>query len=292
MANITAAQVKALRDKTSAGIMDAKKALVEAQGDLNKAIDLLKERGVAKAAKKADRVAAEGMTYVAESGNSAAIIEMNSETDFVASNEQFLDLLHLTAETILKNSPKDLQSALALKTNGGTLNDQIVQTSAHTGEKISLRRFEIVKKNDDEFFGTYSHLGGQISVITLIKGGDVQTAKDIAMHVAAIAPKYIDRNDVPSEIVDHEKSIQLKADDLQGKPDKIKAKIVEGRLGKFLDELAISNQPFVKDDSLTVSQFLKQKKAQLIKFVRYQVGEGIEKKESNLAEEVAKQING
>ncbi|MFT9266855.1 translation elongation factor Ts [Oenococcus sp.] len=292
MAQITAAQVKELREKTSAGIMDAKKALVQADGDMTKAIDLLKERGVAKAAKKADRVAAEGMTYVAEEDNRSAIVELNSETDFVASNDQFLALLHTVAATILKNKPADLKTALALPLNGGTLNDEIVQTSAHTGEKITLRRFSLIEKKDDEVFGNYSHLGGQISVIALLKGGNAAVAKDIAMHIAAIAPKYLSREDVPSEVVEHEKAIQMKADDLGSKPDSIKEKIVEGRLGKFLDELALLNQPFVKGDGETVAEYLKQQGAQVESFVRYQVGEGIEKQETSLAEEIAKQING
>ncbi len=292
MAKITAALVKELRDKTSAGIMDAKKALVEADGDMTKAIDVLKERGVAKAAKKADRVAAEGMTDVLEDGNRAVIIELNSETDFVATNEQFLDLLHLTAKVILANKPADLKAALALTIDGGTLNDTIVQTSAHTGEKITLRRFAIVEKTDSQVFGSYSHMGGQISVITLLNGGDQSVAKDVAMHIAAIAPKYLSRSDVPAEIVEHEKETQLKADDIANKPDNIKEKIVEGRLGKFLDELALLNQPFVKGDGESVAEYLKTKDATIQSFVRYQVGEGIEKQESNLAEEVAKQING
>ncbi|EHN59555.1 translation elongation factor Ts [Oenococcus kitaharae] len=292
MAQITAAQVKELREKTSAGIMDAKKALVQADGDMAKAIDLLKERGVAKAAKKADRVAAEGMTYVAEEGNRSVIVELNSETDFVASNDQFLALLHTVASTILKNKPADLKAALALPVDDGTLNDEIVQTSAHTGEKITLRRFSLIEKKDDEVFGNYSHLGGQISVIALLKGGNAAVAKDIAMHIAAIAPKYLSREDVPSEVVEHEKAIQMKADDLGGKPDSIKEKIVEGRLGKFLDELALLNQPFVKGDGETVAEYLKQQGAQVESFVRYQVGEGIEKQETSLAEEIAKQING
>ncbi|MDV7686153.1 translation elongation factor Ts [Oenococcus oeni] len=292
MAQITAALVKELREKTSAGIMDAKKALVETNGNMEKAIDVLKERGVAKAAKKADRVAAEGMTDVIEAGNTAAIIELNSETDFVASNEKFLDLLHLTAKVILEHKPADLKAALAIPVEEGTLNDQIVQTSAHTGEKITLRRFNVVEKNDNQTFGVYSHMGGQISVITVLENSDSTTAKDIAMHIAAIAPKYLSREDVPKDVVEHEKSIQMKADDLGNKPDNIKEKIVEGRLGKFLDELALLNQPFVKGEGESVAEYLKKQGATIKSFIRYQVGEGIEKQESNLADEVAKQING
>jgi elongation factor Ts len=293
MAEVTASMVKELREKTSAGMMDAKKALVEAQGDMDKAIDLLRERGVKKAAKKADRVAAEGMTYVATNGNIGTIIELNSETDYVATNENFNSLLKLVADTILANKPVDLQSALAIKLDNGTsLEDEIVQTSANTGEKITFRRFELIEKNDDQLFGAYSHQGGSVSTLVLLNGGNNEVAKDVAMHAAAMAPQYASRQDIPEEVVAHEKEVQSNADDLVGKPEDIKAKIIEGRITKTLADISLLDQSFVKGNGETVGEYLKQNNATVVKFVRYQVGEGIEKQVTNLAEEVAKQING
>ncbi|ADG39783.1 translation elongation factor Ts [Leuconostoc kimchii] len=288
---ITAAQVKELRDKTSVGMMDAKKALVESDGDLDKAIDLLREKGMAKAAKKGDRVAAEGMTYVAVSGNKAAIIELNSETDFVAGNAEFNDLLKAVANTIVEFSPKDVEAALALEVEAGqTLNDKIIGTTQITGEKITLRRFTVVEKSDTENFGAYSHLAGSISSLVVVDGASSEAARDIAMHVAAIAPKYVSDDEVPAEVVEKEKSVQLASEDLAGKPDNIKEKMVEGRIKKFLAEISLLDQAFVKNGDQTVAQFIASQNGTVKSFVRYQVGDGIEKKVTDLAEEVAKQL--
>ncbi|MBZ5963487.1 elongation factor Ts [Leuconostoc gelidum subsp. gelidum] len=288
---ITAAQVKELRDKTSVGMMDAKKALVEADGDLEKAIDLLREKGMAKAAKKGDRVAAEGMTYVAVAGNKAAIIELNSETDFVAGNAEFNDLLKTVANTIVEFAPADVESALALEVEAGqTLNDKIVGTTQITGEKITLRRFTVVEKSESENFGAYSHLAGSISSLVVVEGASETAAKDIAMHVAAIAPQYVSDNEVPTEVVDREKAVQLASEDLAGKPDNIKEKMVEGRIKKFLAEISLLDQAFVKNGDQTVAQFIAAQNGSVKSFVRYQVGDGIEKKVTDLAEEVAKQL--
>ena len=288
---ITAAQVKELRDKTSVGMMDAKKALVESDGDLDKAIDLLREKGMAKAAKKGDRVAAEGMTYVAVSGNKAAIIELNSETDFVAGNAEFNDLLKAVANTIVEFSPKDVEAALALEVEAGqTLNDKIIGTTQITGEKITLRRFTVVEKSDTENFGAYSHLAGSISSLVVVNGASSEAARDIAMHVAAIAPKYVSDDEVPAEVVEKEKSVQLASEDLAGKPDNIKEKMVEGRIKKFLAEISLLDQAFVKNGDQTVAQFIASQNGTVKSFVRYQVGDGIEKKVTDLAEEVAKQL--
>ncbi|MBZ6013775.1 elongation factor Ts [Leuconostoc gelidum subsp. gelidum] len=288
---ITAAQVKELRDKTSVGMMDAKKALVEADGDLEKAIDLLREKGMAKAAKKGDRVAAEGMTYVAVAGNKAAIIELNSETDFVAGNAEFNDLLKAVANTIVEFAPADVESALALEVEAGqTLNDKIVGTTQITGEKITLRRFTVVEKSESENFGAYSHLAGSISSLVVVQGASETAAKDIAMHVAAIAPQYVSDNEVPTEVVDREKAVQLASEDLAGKPDNIKEKMVEGRIKKFLAEISLLDQAFVKNGDQTVAQFIAAQNGSVKSFVRYQVGDGIEKKVTDLAEEVAKQL--
>jgi len=288
---ITAAQVKELRDKTSVGMMDAKKALVEAEGDLDKAIDLLREKGMAKAAKKGDRVAAEGMTHVAVQGNKAAIIELNSETDFVAGNAEFNDLLKCVADTIVEFAPADVEAALALEVESGqTLNDKIIGTTQITGEKITLRRFELVTKSDSENFGAYSHLAGSISALVVVDGASEEAAKDIAMHVAAIAPQYVSDSEVPAEVVDKEKEVQLASEDLAGKPDNIKEKMVEGRIKKFLAEISLLDQAFVKNGDQTVAQFIESKNGSVKSFVRYQVGDGIEKTVTDLAEEVAKQL--
>ena len=288
---ITAAQVKELRDKTSVGMMDAKKALVEADGDLDKAIDLLREKGMAKAAKKGDRIAAEGMTYVAVKGNKAAIIELNSETDFVAGNAEFNDLLKTVANTIVENAPADVEAALALEVEAGqTLNEKIIGTTQITGEKITLRRFTVVEKADSENFGAYSHLAGSISALVVVEGASEEAAKDIAMHVAAIAPQYVSDADVPAEVVEKEKSVQLASEDLAGKPDNIKEKMVDGRIKKFLAEISLLDQAFVKNGDQTVAEFIASQNGSVKSFVRYQVGDGIEKKVTDLAEEVAKQL--
>lgn len=288
---ITAAQVKELRDKTSVGMMDAKKALVEADGDLDKAIDLLREKGMAKAAKKGDRVAAEGMTAVAVKGNRAAIVELNSETDFVAGNAEFNELLNAVANTIVEFAPADVEAALALEVQEGqTLNDKIIGTTQITGEKITLRRFSVVEKSDSENFGSYSHLAGSISALVVVEGASEEAAKDIAMHVAAIAPQFVSDDQVPADVVAKEKEVQLASEDLDGKPDNIKERMVEGRIKKFLAEISLLDQPFVKNGDQTVAQFIASQNGSVKSFVRYQVGDGIEKQVTDLAEEVAKQL--
>ena len=288
---ITAAQVKELRDKTSVGMMDAKKALVEADGNIDKAIDLLREKGMAMAAKKGDRVAAEGMTYVAQNDTHAAIVELNSETDFVAGNAEFNALLKQVAQAVLAANPASVEDALALEVEAGkTLNDVIIHTTQITGEKSTLRRFAVVAKEADQVFGTYAHMGGSISALVVLSGADADTAKDIAMHVAAIAPQYVSEADVPSEAVAHEKDVQMNSEDLAGKPDNIKEKMVAGRVKKFLADITLLDQSFVKSGDQTVAEFVASKNGSVVSFVRYQVGEGIEKKITNLADEVAAQL--
>ena len=288
---ITAKQVKSLRDKTGVGMMDAKKALVEADGDEAKALDILREKGIAKAAKKSDRVAADGSTSVYVDGNRAAIIELNSETDFVASNDNFKNLLNTIAEAIAKNNPSTVDDVLKLKDGeGNTINDDIILTTQVTGEKISLRRFKVVEKTDDQVFGSYIHMGGAIAALVVLDGNDAEAAKDVAMHVAAINPEYRDRNDVPADKLNHEKEVLANEDDLNGKPDNIKEKIIEGRLNKWLSEISLNDQPFVKDTDQTVSQYLDSKNCKLASFIRYQVGEGIEKKDDDFVSEVMNQI--
>ncbi|WEV55080.1 translation elongation factor Ts [Leuconostocaceae bacterium ESL0723] len=289
---VTAKLVKELRDKTSVGMMDAKKALVEADGDIEKAIDLLREKGMAKAAKKGDRVAAEGMTFVTTDGDRAAIVELNSETDFVAGNAEFNDLLRTVTDTILLEEPADIEAALALKVPGTdqTINDQIVNTTQITGEKITLRRFAVVNKDDSENFGAYTHMAGSISALVVLEGGDPETAKEVAMHVAAIAPQYVSDDEVPADVVAKEKEVQLASEDLAGKPDNIKEKMVQGRLKKFLADITLLDQPFIKNGDQTVAQYMASKNAKVKLFIRYQVGEGLEKQVTDLADEVAKQL--
>lgn len=287
---ITAAQVKELREKTGAGMMDAKKALVETDGDMEKAVDVLREKGVAKAAKKSDRIAAEGLAEVLVDGNKAILVEMNSETDFVATNDKFTTLMDQVATAILANEPADLEAALALPLGDSTVAGEITNLTAVIGEKISLRRFEIVKKTDDDHFGCYKHNGGAIVALVTLHGADDETARDIAMHVAAINPKYTTREDVPADVLAHETEVVTEETKNEGKPENIIPRIVEGRINKFLSEISLVDQEFVKDPDLTVGKFVEQKNGSVANFVRFEVGEGIEKKEDNFAEEVMSQI--
>ena len=292
MAQITASLVKELRERTGAGMMDCKKALTQTDGDIEAAIDYLRENGIAKAAKKADRIAAEGLSYIEVKGNKAVILEINSETDFVAKNEKFIALVKNVAEAILAAEPKTLEEALQVEAQGGTVEAVINEGIATIGEKLSLRRFEVVSKTDADAFGAYSHMGGRIGVLTLVEGStDEEAAKDVAMHIAALAPKYLDESEVPADVLEHEKKVLTEQALNEGKPANIVEKMIVGRINKFLEEITVVNQKFVKDDSFTVEKFLASKGGKLAKFVRYEVGEGIEKKEDNFAEEVMSQVN-
>ncbi|GEL12623.1 elongation factor Ts [Lapidilactobacillus concavus DSM 17758] len=290
MAKITAAQVKELREKTSVGMMDAKKALVAADGDMEKAIDVLREKGIAKAAKKNDRVAAEGLAQIAIDGNEAAVVEVNSETDFVASNDKFTSLVDEIAKAVAANKPANNDDVLALSVDGQTLQEKITALTAVIGEKISFRRFQILAKTDSQAFGSYLHNGGAIAALVLLEGADEETARDVAMHVAAINPKYVSRENVPSEVLDHEREVLTEETKNEGKPEKIVPKIVEGRLNKFLSEISLEDQEFVKDPDQTVGQYVASKGGKLVNFVRFEVGEGIEKQADNFVEEVMSQI--
>ncbi|WP_439001653.1 translation elongation factor Ts [Pediococcus damnosus] len=290
MASISASQVKELRDKIGVGMMDAKKALVASDGDMDKAIDLLREKGIAKAEKKSSRITAEGLADVEIHDDQAAIAEVNSETDFVASNDQFIDLVKGITAQLALNTPKTVEDALALKTTKGTINDDIVETTQVTGEKITLRRFDAIKKTADQHFGAYLHMGGKIATLVVLDGADDDTAKDIAMHVAAINPKYVNRDQVPSEVLDHEREVLTKEAEEEGKPAKIIAKMVEGRLNKFLAEISLDDQDFVKDPDQTVAKYVASKGGKVKSFIRYEVGEGIEKKNVDFAEEVKKEM--
>ncbi|HWJ78306.1 MAG TPA: translation elongation factor Ts [Niallia sp.] len=290
---VTAQMVKELREKTGAGMMDCKKALTETNGDLDKAIDFLREKGMASAAKKADRVAAEGTTYVAVEGNEAVILEVNSETDFVAKNEGFQALVKELATHLLASKPASIEEATASEiTSGTTVEAHINSAIAKIGEKLSLRRFEVKTKTDNDAFGAYLHMGGRIGVLTVLEGTtDEVAAKDVAMHIAALNPKYVSRDQVSAEEVAHEKEVLTQQALNEGKPAKIVEKMVEGRLGKYFEDVCVLDQSFVKNPDQKVRQFVESKGATLREFVRYEVGEGIEKREDNFAEEVMNQVN-
>lgn len=289
---ITAAQVKELRELTGAGMMDCKKALTECEGDTKKAIDWLREKGIAKAAKKEGRIAAEGLAKILIEGNKAVVLEVNSETDFVAKNDRFLALLDEAAKTIFNSNAKTVEEALALPTAEGTLNDSFIAAVAIIGEKITLRRFEIVEKSDDELFGSYTHQGGRIVAVTVVKGtADAQVAKNMAMQVASMNPTYVSRDEMPQEVVAHEREVQegIMANDpsLANKPEKVKAGIIEGRVSKSLQDMCLVDQEYFLDSNLKCGQYLKENNAEVVKFVKYIVGEGIEKKQDDFAAEVA-----
>lgn len=292
---VTAQLVKELREKTGAGMLDCKKALEETAGDLAKAVDWLREQGIAKSTKKAGRIAAEGLSKAISVGNRACIVEVNSETDFVAKNEQFIELIDTTLNTIINSNVSTLEEALALTVDGETLEDKFISATATIGEKIVLRRFEVIEKTDSDVFGLYIHMGGKISVVTVCKDSDnAQVAKDMAMQVASMNPPYISREYMSEEFINHEKEIQLEIlrnDETQAnKPANVLEKIVEGRLSKALQDLSLVDQIYFKEPSMKCGEYLKQNNTSVIKFVRYEVGEGIEKREENFAEEVAKQI--
>ncbi|SES75930.1 translation elongation factor Ts (EF-Ts) [Oceanobacillus limi] len=290
---ITAKMVKELREKTGAGMMDCKKALTETDGDLDQAIDYLREKGIAKAAKKADRIAAEGSTYIEVEGNTAAILEVNCETDFVTKNDQFKNLLSDLGKHLVNQKPTTVEEALQqpLHGDGDTVETYINSAIAKIGEKISLRRFTVLTKTDNDSFGAYLHMGGRIGVLTLLEGTtDESVAKDVAMHAAAVNPKYVSRDAVSEEEVAHEREV-LKTQALnEGKPENIVEKMVEGRLGKFFEEICLLEQNFVKDPDQKVKKFVADKGATVNTFVRYEVGEGMEKREENFAEEVMSQV--
>ncbi|KAF1303841.1 MULTISPECIES: translation elongation factor Ts [Enterococcus] len=291
MADVTAKMVKELRDMTGVGMMDAKRALVEVEGDMEKAVDLLREKGMAKAAKKSDRIAAEGLAAVAVKGNVASIVEINSETDFVSKNEMFQDLVKEVAELIAEHKPADMEAAMKLETAKGTIEATMIEATQVIGEKISFRRFEVVEKEDNAAFGGYLHMGGRIAVLTVLEGTtDDSVAKDVAMHVAAINPRYVNEKEIPAAELEHEKAVLTEQALNEGKPAKIVEKMVEGRLSKFKAEIALVDQPFVKDPDMTVEKYVASKGATVKSFVRFEVGEGIEKREDNFVEEVMSQV--
>jgi len=293
---ISAKLVKELREKTGAGMMDCKKALEAVEGDLEKAFDWLREKGIANAAKKADRIAAEGLTTFKVEGNTAVVVEVNSETDFVAKNKEFQDLVVRIAQAIYDNKPSSLEEALAMDINGKTLEITIAEASGKIGEKLSLRRFDISTKEDNQSFGAYSHMGGKISAITILENSNEEIARDVAMQVAASAPQYIDRSYIPAEFLERERNVLISQaleenkNSAKPKPENIVTKMIEGRLNKNLKDICLVDQAFIKNPDVTVAQYIGE--ATIKKIVRFQVGEGMQKREENFAEEVAAQISG
>ena len=290
---ITASLVKELREKTGAGMMECKKALEANNGDINASIDWLREKGIATAAKKAGRIAAEGLSAILTKDNKAVVIEVNSETDFVAKNSEFTDMINTILETVIDSDATTVEDALKLSTNEGTVEDLIVAKTAKIGEKLSFRRMEVVTKKDSEVFGDYLHMGGKIAVLTVVDNVSSEVAKDVAMHAAAMKPLYVKSTDVPSEVLDKEKEIMKEQLLNEGKPaDKIE-NILVGKVRKYYEEVCLENQIFVKaENKETVAEFVKTNGGVITSMVRFEVGEGIQKREENFADEVAKQMQG
>ncbi len=291
---ITAELVKELREKTGAGMMDCKKVLTETNGDMEKAAELLRERGIAKAAKKSDRVAAEGLVYayVTDDKKIGAVVEVNAETDFVAKNEEFRTFVANVAEQVAKQNPKDVEELLnqkSIKETDKTVSEVLTNKIATIGENMSIRRF--ARFESTGLVESYIHGDGKIGVLINLSAGDSELAKDLCMQVAAARPEYLDRESVPAEAVSKEMEI-LKAQAMnEGKPAEIAEKMVQGRIGKFYSEICLLEQPFVKDPDMKVQKLVESKNAKVVEFARFEKGEGIEKKQENFAEEVAKQMN-
>ena len=291
----SASDVKELREKTGAGMMDCKKALDACEGNMEKAIDWLREKGIAKAAKKESRIAAEGITEAASNDNEAIIFEVNCETDFVTKNEKFTSLVNELRNTLMSNSCKTIEEANDVKlSDGKTISERIIEETATIGEKISFRRFERITKSDDEVFGIYSHMGGKITAVVTLIGSDRDVARDVAMQVCAMSPVAVNRDAVPAEMVEHEKEMiknEIKNDPKNAsKTEDILDKMATGRLSKFFKENCLVEQDFIKDSSMTVAKYAEANGCEVLSMVRYAVGEGIEKRQENFAEEVAAQI--
>ncbi|MDO4996549.1 MAG: translation elongation factor Ts [Bacilli bacterium] len=282
--------VKELRERTGAGMMDCKKALEANDGDIDKSIDWLREKGIAKAAKKESRIAAEGTCQIKVDGNTCVMVEVNSETDFVAKNEEFTKFVDYIVDQILANPVNTLEEALEIKDGNETINDKLIALVAKIGEKISFRRFEKITKNDDEVFGTYKHMGGKIGAVIVVKGANEEVAKDVAMQTAAMNPTALNRAGVPQEDVDRESKVIKEQVMAEGKPEEIAEKMVVGRLNKFYKEVCLEEQAFIKDSGVNVKDYVKNNGGEIISMTRFAVGEGIEKKQENFADEVMSQI--
>ena len=289
---ITANMVKELREQTGAGMLDCKKALTETNGNMEEAVTWLREKGISKAAKKQTRIAAEGLATVMVEVNNAVIVEVNSETDFVAKNPEFTSLVDSIAKAILESKVTTMDEAMELKVGEATIQDLIVEKTATIGEKLSFRRFELVEKQDNQVFGTYSHMGGKIVSLVVLDGDDAEVAKDVAMQIAAMRPLYLDRESVPEDRIEKEREVLTEQAQNEGLDQNKIPMIVNGRLNKFFEEVCLVDQGFIKENKMKVSKYVESKNMKIVSFVRYEVGEGMEKKEENFADEVAKQING
>ena len=288
---VSASMVKELRETSGAGMLDCKKALEATNGNMEEAINWLREKGISKAAKKASRIAAEGLAFAKVDGNKAVIVEVNSETDFVAKNEEFKSLVNEIADIVLENNPKNVEEALEVVSDGKKISDIISEKVATIGEKLSFRRFEVLEKEDSQIFGTYSHMGGKIVTLVVLEGNDAELAKDIAMQAAAMRPLYLNRDEVPAERIEKERAVLTEQAENEGLDQNKLPMIVNGRLNKFFEEICLVDQGFIKENKMKVSKYVESKNSNIIKFVRYEVGEGIEKKEENFADEVMKQMN-
>ena len=289
----SASDVKELRERTGAGMMDCKKALDASNGDMDKAIDWLRENGIAKAAKKEGRIAAEGITKMVVNGNKAIVLEVNSETDFVAKNEKFTTFVDKLADILMNSDVNTMEEALALNTDEGTIADLVAAAIAQIGEKLSFRRFQKFTKTDDQVFGAYSHMGGRIASLVILNGNNEEVAKEVAMHNAAMNPSYVRPEEVPTDVLDREKEVMKQELLNEGKPaDKVEF-ILKGKVDKYYSDVCLENQIFIKaENKETVKQYVEANNSSIVTAIRYEVGEGIEKKEENFAEEVMNQING
>ena len=288
---ISASLVKELREQTGAGMMDCKKALSETDGNLEKAVDWLREKGIAKAGKKGARIAAEGLANIFIKDNKAVMIEINAETDFVSKNEEFQELLKNVGETVLNSDAKTLEEANELKFADGTIADLIIAKTSKIGEKLDFRRLAVIEKKKDENFGSYLHMGGKIAVVAVVKGANEEVAKDVAMQAAAMKPKYVFKEDVPADVVEREREVLKEQAMNEGKPADIAEKMVEGRINKFYKEICLALQAFIKDGDIDVNKYVTNNGGELISCTTFVVGEGIEKRQDNFAEEVMAQIN-
>ncbi|HEY8445440.1 MAG TPA: translation elongation factor Ts [Bacilli bacterium] len=274
---INAQLVKDLREKTGAGMMDCKKALVATNGNFEEAITWLREKGIAKAEKKSSRVAAEGLCSYKVLGNKAVVFELNSETDFVAKNENFNNLVEKIGNAIINSNATNTEEALEVEVDGQKISDLIVNATATIGEKITLRRVNVFTKTDNQVFGAYSHMHGKIVALTILEGDKEEVAKDVCMHIAAMNPQYLRQDEVDPTVLAKEKEILTQEALNEGKPANIVDKIVAGRVQKYLKDICLEDQPFVKDQDQTVLQYVKANQSKIIAFIRLEVGEGIEK---------------
>ena len=284
----SASDVKELRERTGAGMMDCKKALDASEGNMDKAIDWLRENGIAKAAKKEGRIAAEGTTKMLVDGNKAIILEVNSETDFVAKNEKFVEFVDKIADKLMNSDAETMEDTEKLG-----ISEMVAEAVAQIGEKLSFRRFQKFVKTDDQVFGTYSHMGGRIASLVILNGSNEEVAKEVAMHNAAMRPAYVRPEEVPADVLEKEKDIMRTELINEGKPaDKVEM-ILGGKVNKYYEEVCLENQIFIKaENKETVKKYVEANGCSIVTAVRYEVGEGIEKRQENFAEEVMNQING